>query len=181
MFSLQKNINVNITKEHNCEEKYCSYYKAYVNLNQNCNIQTCNLDMLYNFVIFFYDLETVQTIEISLVKAHSDETQFLHEPILLCSQQVCNLCWKIDDVNKQCKQQLGHAIVPRKRSFAQSKSAANLFTRECHHQNISVIFITQNIFHQGQYARDISLNCSHLCIMNNPLYRSQFQYLARQL
>lgn len=63
----------------------------------------------------------------------------------------------------------------------QSKSVANLFTRGCHHQNISVIFITQNIFHQGKYARDISLNCSHLCIMNNPRDRSQFQYLARQL
>lgn len=63
----------------------------------------------------------------------------------------------------------------------QNKSVANLFTRGSHHQNISVIFITQNIFHRGRYSRDISLNFTHLCIMNNPRDRSQFQYLARQL
>lgn len=62
-----------------------------------------------------------------------------------------------------------------------SKSVANLFTRGCHHQNISVIFITQNLFHQGKYSRDISLNFTHLCIMNNPRDRTQFQYSARQL
>lgn len=63
----------------------------------------------------------------------------------------------------------------------QNRSVANLFTRGCHHQNISVIFITQNIFHQGKYARDISLNFSHIVVMNNPRDRSQFQYLSRQL
>lgn len=64
---------------------------------------------------------------------------------------------------------------------AQSKSIANLLTKGCHHQNISVIFLTQNIFHQGKYSRDISLNFTHLCIMKNPRDRSQFQFLARQI
>lgn len=63
----------------------------------------------------------------------------------------------------------------------QNKSVANLFTRGCHHQNISVIFITQNIFHQSKYARDISLNFSHIIVMNNPRDRAQFQFLCRQL
>lgn len=62
-----------------------------------------------------------------------------------------------------------------------NKAIALLFTRTCHHQNISVIFITQNIFHKGRYSRDISLNFSHLCLMNNPRDRSQISYLARQL
>lgn len=62
-----------------------------------------------------------------------------------------------------------------------NKSIVNLFTRGSHHQNISVIFITQNLFHQGKYARDIRLNFTHLCIMNNPSDRSQFSFLARQL
>lgn len=64
---------------------------------------------------------------------------------------------------------------------SQNKTMASLFTKGCHHQNISVIFITQNIFHQSKYARDISLNFSHLVIMNNPRDRLQFQHLARQL
>lgn len=63
----------------------------------------------------------------------------------------------------------------------QNKNVANLFTRGCHHQNISVIFITQNIFHQSKYSRDISLNFSHICIMKNPRDAAQFGHLAKQL
>lgn len=63
----------------------------------------------------------------------------------------------------------------------ENKSVANLLTRGSHHQNMSVIFITQNLYQQGKYARTISLNFTHLCIMNNPRDRLQFQFLARQL
>ena len=35
---------------------------------------------------------------------------------------------------------------------------ANLFSRESHHRNITLILILQNLFHQGKYCRDISLN-----------------------
>lgn len=62
-----------------------------------------------------------------------------------------------------------------------NKSLANLLTRGSHHQNISVIFITQNLFQQGKYARTISLNLTHLCIKNNPRDRLQFSHLARRL
>jgi len=36
-----------------------------------------------------------------------------------------------------------------------SKQVCDLFTRGSHHTNISVILITQNLFHQGRYCRDI--------------------------
>jgi len=39
-----------------------------------------------------------------------------------------------------------------------SKQVCELFTRGSHHRNISVILITQNLFHQGRFCRDISLN-----------------------
>lgn len=64
---------------------------------------------------------------------------------------------------------------------SQNKNVANLFTKGCHHQNISVIFITQNLFHRGTYARDMSLNSNYFCIMRNPRDRSQFLYFARQV
>lgn len=64
---------------------------------------------------------------------------------------------------------------------AQNKNVANLLTKGRHHQGISVIYVTQNLFHQSKYARDISLNFTHLCCMNNPRDRSQILYLARQL
>ena len=33
-----------------------------------------------------------------------------------------------------------------------------LFTKYCHHCNISAVFIMQNVYHHGPYARSISLN-----------------------
>ena len=36
-----------------------------------------------------------------------------------------------------------------------SQQVCDLFTKGSHHRNISVILITQNLFHQGQYCRDI--------------------------
>lgn len=63
----------------------------------------------------------------------------------------------------------------------ENKSVANLLTRGSHHQDMSVIFITQNLYQQGKYARTMSLNYTHLCVMNNPRDKQQFQFLARQL
>lgn len=57
----------------------------------------------------------------------------------------------------------------------------DLFTKGSHHKNISVFFITQNLFHKGTYARDISLNASYIVLFKNPRDRAQIQHLARQV
>lgn len=56
-----------------------------------------------------------------------------------------------------------------------------LFTKGSHHRHLSVILITQNIFHQGCYSRDISLNAKYMVIFKNPRDKSQFHHLARQI
>jgi hypothetical protein len=43
-----------------------------------------------------------------------------------------------------------------------SKEVCDLCTRGRHHGNISVILITQYLFHQGRYCRDMSLNDRYL-------------------
>ena len=58
---------------------------------------------------------------------------------------------------------------------------SELFTRGSHHRNISVILITQNIFHKGSRMRDISLNAKYLVIFKNPRDKAQFNHLARQV
>lgn len=58
---------------------------------------------------------------------------------------------------------------------------ADLFTKGCHHRNISVIYITQNIFHKGRGQRDISLNAHYIIYFKNPRDKAQIGYLARQL
>lgn len=62
---------------------------------------------------------------------------------------------------------------------ASNSVIVDLFTKGSHHNNLSVIFITQNLFYKGQ--RDISLNVSYLVVFKNPRDRSQIQHLARQV
>lgn len=64
---------------------------------------------------------------------------------------------------------------------AYTKSVCELFTKGSHHKNLSIILITQNVFHQGKYCRDISLNCKYLVIFKNPRDKSQIYPLARQI
>lgn len=55
----------------------------------------------------------------------------------------------------------------------------NLFTRGSSHLSISIIFITQNIFHKK--IRDITLNSTYLIIFKNFRDIGQFSALARQI
>ena len=62
-----------------------------------------------------------------------------------------------------------------------SKQVCDLFTKGSHHRNISVILITQNLFHQGRYCRDISRNAKYLVLLKNLMDKNQFMFLARQV
>ncbi|KAL9953004.1 hypothetical protein ACROYT_G040351, partial [Oculina patagonica] len=44
----------------------------------------------------------------------------------------------------------------------------NLFTKGSHHRNLSVIYIVQNLFHQGKGTRSISLNSHYLVLFKPP-------------
>jgi len=46
-----------------------------------------------------------------------------------------------------------------------SKEVCNLFTKGSRHRNISVILINQNLFHQGRYCKDISLNAKYFLFL----------------
>jgi hypothetical protein len=62
-----------------------------------------------------------------------------------------------------------------------SKEVCHLFTLGSHHRSISVIVITQNLFHQGRYCRDISLNAKYLVLLKNVRAKHQFSHLAKQI
>ena len=51
---------------------------------------------------------------------------------------------------------------------SKDKRIVNLFTRGSHHRNLSVIYIVQNLFHQGKGSRSISLNSHYLVLFKNP-------------
>jgi hypothetical protein len=84
-----------------------------------------------------------------------------------------------DFENKECKPAL--IILDYVLTEVYSEKVCLWFTRGCHHRNISVIVITQNLFHQGVYCGDISLNTKYLVLLKTPRDTHQFSHLARQV
>lgn len=66
-------------------------------------------------------------------------------------------------------------------SYEYGDKFCSLFTRRSHHENISLIIITQNFFQKTKGFREITLNCSCLVLTRNLRDRSQIYHLARQL
>ena len=64
---------------------------------------------------------------------------------------------------------------------SKDKRIVNLFTRGSHHRNLSVIYIVQNLFHQGKGSRSISLNRHYLVLFMNPRDKLQILTLAKQM
>ena len=58
---------------------------------------------------------------------------------------------------------------------------ADLFTKGSHHKNISIVFLTRNVFPQGRACRDMALNTQYLVLFNNPINRQQVATLARRI
>ena len=61
------------------------------------------------------------------------------------------------------------------------KRIADLFTKGSHHQNLSVIYIVQNIFHQGKERRNVSLNAHYIVLFKSPRDKQKISMLARQI
>ena len=57
----------------------------------------------------------------------------------------------------------------------------SIFTEGSHHRNVSVIFLSQNVFHQGKHSRTMSLNVQYMVLFKNARDQSQIQTLARQM
>ncbi len=58
---------------------------------------------------------------------------------------------------------------------------SDLFTKKSHHSNISVIFLTQNLFPKSKYMRDISINSNYIVLMRNPREKLQIKILLSQI
>lgn len=62
-----------------------------------------------------------------------------------------------------------------------SPEFCSLFTRGVHHRRISVIMLSQNLFHQSKYSRTINLNSNYLILMKTYRDLQQIHFLSRQM
>lgn len=65
--------------------------------------------------------------------------------------------------------------------IVKSKEMQQLFTKYCHHLNMTAIFLSQNLFQQGPHARSISLNSHVIVLFANKRDESQIRTFARQI
>ena len=57
----------------------------------------------------------------------------------------------------------------------------NLFTKLSHHRNVSVVFVTQNLFHRNRHVRTMNLNTHYVVLFKNPRDAGQVAIMARQM
>ena len=58
---------------------------------------------------------------------------------------------------------------------------ANMFTVDARHLNISMAFLSQRMFVNDEYFRQISQNCDYFCLFKNPRNLSEIRALAQQM
>lgn len=58
---------------------------------------------------------------------------------------------------------------------------SEIFTVSAHHENCSVILVSQNLFHQSKSFRTAALNSMYLVLFKSPRGSCQVAHLARQL
>jgi hypothetical protein len=66
-------------------------------------------------------------------------------------------------------------------SLKNDKILNDFFTQVCHHKRISVFFLVQNLFLQGNFMRTVSLNTHYFIIMKAPRAVKQVEYFSRQI
>ena len=60
------------------------------------------------------------------------------------------------------------------------KRVLDLFTKHSHHQNLTVLFLCQDIFPNGRHAKTISRNAHYVVAFKNPRDQVGFRNLALQ-
>ena len=66
-------------------------------------------------------------------------------------------------------------------AISKNSKAEQMFTQDSHHSNVSVVFITQNIFYTSPIIRTINLNCTYLIVTKNTRTKAQTVHLADQM
>jgi len=62
-----------------------------------------------------------------------------------------------------------------------NRLVADIFTKISHHRDISILYVTQNLFDKNKYVRTITLNSHYLVLFKSCRDAGQFAIFARQM
>ena len=61
------------------------------------------------------------------------------------------------------------------------KKVLDLFTKDSHHRNITVIYLLQDLFPRGKYAKTILRNAHYIVVFKNPHDQTRIRILFEQM
>ena len=85
----------------------------------------------------------------------------------------------IDDISPEHNNLI--IIDDQQQTALNSSLIADIFTKYSHHKKLTIILVLQNLFHQGKFARDISLNTHYFILFKNQRDINQIKILGNQL
>ena len=63
----------------------------------------------------------------------------------------------------------------------QDKRVLHLFTKDSHHRNITVLYLTQDLFPPGKYAKTINKNAHYITAFKNPQDKMSISNILMQM
>lgn len=92
-------------------------------------------------------------------------------------------CLPTEDILETISDPCTHSVIVVDdfgKEAAKSDLVESLFVRGCHHMNITLILLTQQLFYPGTQRRTQSVNTTHYILMRNPAGADQVAILAKQ-
>ncbi len=62
-----------------------------------------------------------------------------------------------------------------------SKLIYKFFTIRAHHEGCSIIYVSHNLFQQGEFAKTINVNAGYICLFQNPRGADQIMTISKQM
>lgn len=103
-------------------------------------------------------------------------------------QNITNMIFHEGLPDKQCVEELAantdHCLLvldDLMSKVVQSEDMLNLFTISSHHKGISVVYLSQNLYNQGKFAKTIALNSANFVLFRNPNMRQILTFASQIL
>ena len=131
----------------------------------------------FDELIYFKDQKVNQ---LKVLWAYGQWQSLYTEPI--GDKVICNYVSGLPS-EEEIKEDLPHIIVidDLMTELGDNKKFADLFTKGSHHLGVSVIFISQNMYHQGKQMRTIGLNCHYYIVMKSLRGKAQLKHFASEV
>ena len=160
--------------------------------------EDCEYNLLFEhparFLIFGPSCSGKTTFVQNYLNKLSDFYDFEFDRIVYCSESGSSIKTNINDkiiFKSELNEDLINTFQPSKNNLLiiddmmqnviNNQISTDLFTKRSHHSNITILFLTQNLYPKSKYMRDVSINSNYIVLMKNPIERLQINILSNRI